>query len=219
MLKLRATKKNVKNKLYTAHKTINILNHRLQKTKELMENINDLKLNELLDSSGIPKEQCILVKEIFSAAKFKNTKTRRYGDNWALSCMLFQIRYGYVIILGHYFKNIIILHYRSPSGYKYLREQNILPLPCVTTLRKYLLAVKIGCGFDADFFKLLKKKFENKTEYQKKMILVFDEIFLKESITVNTRTLSYLGLEDFGEGFNVRNSEKANHALVLMIQS
>jgi len=82
-----------------------------------------------------------------------------------------------------------------------------------------LLAIKIGCGFDKDFFKLLKKKFDLKTEYQKKVILVFDEMFLRESISVNTRTLTYSGLEDFGDGFETRSSEKANHGLVLMMQS
>lgn len=108
---------------------------------------------------------------------------------------------------------------RSPGGYSFLREQNILPLPCVTTLRKHLLAVKIGCGFDDDFFKLLKKKFITKSEYEKKVILVLDEIFLRESLGVNTRDLTYHGLEDFGDEFDVRKSKKANHGLVLMIQS
>lgn len=28
-----------------------------------------------------------------------------------------------------------------------------------------------------------------------------------------------MGLEDFGEGFKIKTSEKANHGLVLMIQS
>lgn len=98
-------------------------------------------------------------------------------------------------------------------------ENKILPLPCVTSIRNHLLAVKIGCGFDQDFFKLLKKKFSAKTEHQKKVILVFDEIFLRESIHVNTRTLTYYGLEDFGKDFEKRTHEKANHALVLMMQS
>jgi len=48
---------------------------------------------------------------------------------------------------------------------------------------------------------------------------VFDEIFFRESISVNTRTLTYLGLQDFGEGFESREYKKANHELVLMIQS
>lgn len=51
--------------------------------------------------------------------------------------------------------------FRSPTGYKFLRDQNILPLPCVSTIHKNLLAVKIGCGFDLNLFKLLKKKFSS----------------------------------------------------------
>lgn len=108
--------------------------------------------------------------------------------------------------------------YRSPSGYKYLKEQNILPLPSISTIRKHLLAVKIGCGFDKDFFKLLKKKFSEKSDNQKKVILVFDEIFVRESLNVNTRNLTYNGLEDYGDEFKPKTLEKANHALVLMIQ-
>ncbi|KAF0710723.1 THAP-type domain-containing protein, partial [Aphis craccivora] len=78
----------------------------------------------------------------------------------------------------------------SPSGYKYLYENKILPLPCVTSIRKHLRAVKIGCGFDEE-----------------------------ESKSVNTKTLTYLGLEDFGDGFKDKSQDKANHALVLMLQS
>jgi len=109
-------------------------------------------------------------------------------------------------------------YHRSPGVYKFLREQNLLPLPCVTTLRKHLLAVKIGCGFDEKFFKLLKKKFDVKNKYEKKVILVYDDIFLRENISVNSRTLTYHGLEDLGDDFENKSLEKANHALVLMIQ-
>jgi len=48
---------------------------------------------------------------------------------------------------------------------------------------------------------------------------VFDEVFLREGLGVNTRGLTYHGLEDFGDGFDVKTSEKANPKLVLMIQS
>jgi len=64
-----------------------------------------------------------------------------------------------------------------------------------------------------------KKKFIEKSKPQKKVILVFDEIFFRGSLSVNTRSLTYLGSDDFGEGFESRDNEKANHALVLMIQS
>jgi len=38
----------------------------------------------------------------------------------------------------------------------------------------------------------------NKTLYAKKVTLVLDEIFLRESLSVNTKNLTYLGLEDWG---------------------
>jgi len=59
-------------------------------------------------------------------------------------------------------------------------------------LRHHLLAVKIKCGFDNNFFKLLKKKFVNKTENQKKVVLVFDDMSLRENISVNFRNLTYM---------------------------
>lgn len=91
----------------------------------------------------------------------------------------------------------------------------------MNTIRKHLLAIKIGCGFDINFFKLFKKKFSMKEENQKKGILVLDEIFLRSSIAVNSRTLTYSGLEDFGDEIktNSKDSEKADHGLVLMWQS
>jgi len=102
-----------------------------------------------------------------------------------------------------------------------LRDQNLLPLPSVNTIRKNLLAIKIGCGFDLNFFKLLEKKFSSKTEHQKLGCLIYDEIFLRESISVNSRSLTYLGLQDYGDEIpnKINTSEKANHALVLMWQS
>lgn len=54
-----------------------------------------------------------------------------------------------------------MFYYSSPSGYKYLGEQKILPLSYTKILCNYLLVIKIGCRFDPDFFKLLKKKIYN----------------------------------------------------------
>jgi len=105
---------------------------------------------------------------------------------------------------------------RSPSGNKFLREQNILPLSCINTIRKHLLAVEIGCGFDKNVFKLL-----TKNNFEKKGVLLFDEISLRESLSVNTRELTYTGLEDFGEEIEYKkdSGKKANHGLVFMWQS
>jgi len=83
---------------------------------------------------------------------------------------------------------------RSPSGYKVLRKQNILPLPCINTIRKHLLAVEIGCGFDKNLFKLLTKKFSTKNNFEKKGVLLFDEISLRESLVLTLENLPTLDL-------------------------
>lgn len=44
-------------------------------------------------------------------------------------------------------------------------------------------------------------------------------MFLRESISVNSGTLTYMGIEDFGGEINTEGSNRENHALVLMWQS
>lgn len=102
-----------------------------------------------------------------------------------------------------------------------MRDQGLLPLPCISTIRKHLLAIKSECGFDNTFFKLLKKKISKKTQIQKKGVLMLDEIFLRTSINVNCRSLTYSGLEDFGGEVEnkKRSTEQADHGLVFLWQS
>ncbi|KAF0682199.1 THAP-type domain-containing protein, partial [Aphis craccivora] len=51
-------------------------------------------------------------------------------------------------------------------------------------------------------------------------ILVFDEIFLRESLSVNTNKLTYIGFEDLGDGItSERYGEKADHGLVFLFRS
>lgn len=72
-----------------------------------------------LESSKLPPNQIHALREIVAAAKCKDAKKgRRYSEEWLLLCML--------------------LHMRSPTGYNFLRNNNIVPLPCVRTIRKYV---------------------------------------------------------------------------------
>jgi len=226
--RIRKTKKIVSQKFSRANSKISALKQNLNDVKRKLEEITDINLTSILKNTNIPQCQTDLVFEIIKASKVKNLKNRRYSDNWMLLCLLFQIRYllVYIKILHRIFKKLVktvvfIIIFRSPSGYKFLRDQNILPLPCTKTIRKYLLAIKIGCGFDTNFFKLLKKKFSTKNQFERKGVLLLDEMFLRESISVNSRTLTYAGLEDMGdETQSGQNSnKKANHGLVLMWQS
>lgn len=149
--------------------------------KNQMEVISNKSLTKLIKHSGIPKPQSVLLHEIFAAAKFTNSKIRHYSVCWMILCILFQIRLDKIIfiikIIIFYFKNNTKIFYRSPSGYKFLRNQCSLPPPCVKTIRRHLLAIKSEFVFDNEFFNLLKKKFFNKTQNQKMGVLLLDKKF------------------------------------------
>ena len=56
----------------------------------------------------------------------------------------------------------LLMNIRSQGYYNFLRKNEIIPLPCSKTIRDYLSLMGSKCGFDEDFFKLLKKSFEKK---------------------------------------------------------
>jgi len=88
------------------------------------------------------------------------------------------------------------------------------------TIRNYLSLVQNQCGFDKKFFSILTKKISMFNNQQKHGNLIFDEISLRTSISVNCTTLTYSGLEDYGNDMPCEHyGQKANHALVFMFQS
>jgi len=107
--------------------------------------------------------------------------------------------------------------FRSPKEYKFLRKQQFLPLPSPKTIKRYLSLVNTTCGFDENFFQLLKTKIDLLKNEERHGILVFDEIFLRESLSVNTNKLTYIIFEDLGDGItSERYGEKADHGLVFL---
>lgn len=83
----------IKKKHFRATKKISKLENDLNSVQNKMRDIDQLTLNNIFENSDISKGQSELIKEIVMAAKVKNTKSRRYNENWMLLCMLFQIRY------------------------------------------------------------------------------------------------------------------------------
>jgi len=90
--KIKSIKKNMQQRCYRARKTILRLQIQLNKIKDEINSFSEKILDELLENSEILKGQCELIKEIFLAAKVKNSKNRCYSENWTLLCLLFQIR-------------------------------------------------------------------------------------------------------------------------------
>lgn len=136
----KATKSRLKLKLSQNEKKIFMKHREKRKTVQRAKNRVKVSLNKLkaelnecqqkildseksfssyLESSKLPPNQKHALREIVAAAKCKDAKKgRRYSEEWLLLCML--------------------LHMRSPTAYNFLRNNNIIPLPCVRTIRKYV---------------------------------------------------------------------------------
>lgn len=79
---------------------------------------------------------------------------------------------------------------------------------------------KTNYGFDDNFFKIFNKKISSLNENEKHRMVLFYEIFLSQSISVNSKTLTYSELENFGnDDPSLNKSEKADHGLIMMFQS
>ncbi|KAL5239019.1 hypothetical protein ACI65C_006429 [Semiaphis heraclei] len=181
---------------------INQLESIIEDYKKKLENLYEESILQQISSHT----HKLLVREILAASKCKDSRGNRYSDNWIMLCLL--------------------LHIKSPSGYSFLRDNNIMPLPCVRTVRNYLSNISTSCGFDDNFFELFKKRLESKNVMQKHGLIVFDEISVRENLAVKSRTLSYSGLVDFGKEDEVCSElpkattldDLANHGLVLLFQ-
>lgn len=177
------------------------LEKELERCRTTLQRCEELDIQKHIERGAISENTGISLQEILNAAKRKSAKGRRYSEEWILLCML--------------------LHMRSPTGYKFIHDHGILPVPNVRTLRKYLSSIKVSCGFDANFFAVLETTFSKMEEKHKHGILLIDEIGTRESVAVNSQTLTYTGLIDFGEDGPTATTfkDRANHGLVIMYQS
>lgn len=81
-----------------------------------MSKLTSMSLEDRLTTNKIPTNQRVALHEILSASQVLNLKGRRYSEDWILLCLLF--------------------HMRSPCGYNFIRNNDIMPLPCVRTIRR-----------------------------------------------------------------------------------
>ena len=83
---------------------------------------------------------------------------------------------------------------------------------------RYIALIETPCGFDPNFFQLLKEKLSTLSDVDLDSILALDEIGTRKRVSVDSKNLAYKGLVDFGEKDRLVDiSEKADHGLVFML--
>lgn len=75
-----------------ANKRISQLQLDIKEAQNKINEISEIDLSKLIENLKIPKCQSSLLQEIFTAAKYKNAKSKRYSESWIVLCLLFQIR-------------------------------------------------------------------------------------------------------------------------------
>lgn len=88
--------------------------------------------------SNLPQNHPQAVRACFAAAKFNNKKNVTYSNEWVYECILLRIK--------------------SKKTYNHLRSHNILALPTIETVNRYIKIIKDCYGFQMSILEILKKK-------------------------------------------------------------
>lgn len=95
----------------------------------------------------------------------------------------------------------LYLRHQSSKAYETLRESGCLHLPSQRTLRDYSHCVKAGTGFSVEVDCQLKKAINVETcpEWQKFVIILLDEMHIKENLVYDKHTGQMIGFVDLGD--------------------
>lgn len=80
----------------------------------------------------------------------------------------------------------IALRSVTPKGYRYLRKKGV-PLPSLSTLRKWAAKIQVHPGVLTDVVKMMKTKGKDQPVHQKLCILSFDEIYISQHIEIERK--------------------------------
>ncbi|KAE8739663.1 hypothetical protein FOCC_FOCC014840, partial [Frankliniella occidentalis] len=170
----------------SAQNYVNVVDKKI-KLQKLKRNIEKMKNDCAMMSetalqdaiNALPKAQQEAVRACFSASKKKGPSGRRYTSEWIYECLLMRIK--------------------DKKLYNHLRKHEVLPLPCETTINKYLRHFGGTYGFQPQTLKLLKEKTRSMEEKTRRGIILIDEMKLTEGVYFDDATLQVLGFKDMGE--------------------
>ena len=96
----------------------------------------------------------------------------------------------------------LYLRHISGKGYEFLRQSGCISLPSSRTLRDYTHYNQTTIGFttatDRDLLDTLTRQ-QLTEEWQKLVILLIDEVYVREDVVYNKHTGQILGLTDVGD--------------------
>lgn len=109
----------------------------------------------------------------------------------------------------------LMFFYKSPTTYRFFREQNIV-LPGISTVRRWIGNSSYKPGLCDTFLGQIRKKFQDKSRIERTAVLCFDELSIMECLEYSKKLDLVEGYEDLGNG--ERSNLTAKFALVFMLR-
>lgn len=81
----------------------------------------------------------------------------------------------------------------SPKAYVYLRKARNIPLPGMSTLRKWAMAFDLNEGILKNVMDIMKYKGQSMSDIEKMAVLCFDEIYVMEQIAIEKKEERAIG--------------------------
>ena len=98
-----------------------------------------------------------------------------------------------------FIKWCIYLRHLSGSAYDFLRETGCVALPSKRTLRDYTYYISAGIGFSDDVDKQLMNVADLREERNRNVLVVLDEVHIKEGLVYDKHQGSLIGFSNLGE--------------------
>ena len=147
--------------------------------------VNIMNLHEKKHSNESNTFASIFWNQQFKAATLKNTKQMRWHPAMIRWCLY--------------------LHHRSSGAYSTLRNSGIITLPTERTLSDYRHYAPSRCGFSAatDMQLLEVLKQQKPTHLAKYVVIVLDEMYVKEGLVIQRSSGALIGYQDLGDINNI----------------
>ncbi|KAH9375638.1 hypothetical protein HPB48_019782 [Haemaphysalis longicornis] len=173
---LRSTKTSLRRSTVPLLARNKVLMKELKQSKEKMKSLQNEDLQHRLQKQDIQSAQLLLISEYVTAAECTAHRNRRCTYDWLLLCLL---------------------HICTSSTWSFLRNDEILPLPSITTMRKYIRMRGLPCGLDKLFLTVLVTKTATKSPLEQREMLLLDEVQSMQELAVHSKSKMNSGLVDY----------------------
>uniref|UniRef100_A0A2S2P3I2 Transposable element P transposase-like RNase H domain-containing protein n=1 Tax=Schizaphis graminum TaxID=13262 RepID=A0A2S2P3I2_SCHGA len=95
--------------------------------------------------------------------------------------------------------NVYLFESKVKKTYEHLKSHDILSLPSIVTLDKYLTSTKGMYGFQTSTFSCLNEKSKHLKPEEKRGTLLIDEMKVSEQLIFDKKTLKVNGFTNLGE--------------------